>query len=368
MLQILIYVALFSLVGVLFTNAEKACADFNYGSSAGAMAGLENAFICPFDGLSQVVCREKYPLKSSKDIKPEHVSLVDVLFYILVGPKSKTDAFKWWLPLLKEPVDILLIADACPDGKEECDDGVSELLRDLRTATVSEKLDTGSGSGSIHPPKFHITRVNPWDRGYDVLSCKTRTGQRHGLELFPDKKYYFKFDTDTLIFPGRLQHFLSTLHAVHIGSSNAYKDIPIYFGAVQESGGSLLLCGNLPLTEHSGDTSKGGLCYGQGGAGYGLNKEGMRIASSVPLCTEEGNNNKETRDLTPEDTQTALSLYNYGNKTNIIHCGGFDSSELVNDRKMKNSITFHYIDKSWLQKHGHILLKHYHNPHNARGG
>lgn len=141
----------------------------------------------------------------------------------------------------------------------------------------------------------------------------------------------------------------------------------LYSHHTHHSGGSLLLCGNLPQTQVQGDTSKGGLCYAQGGAGYGLNNAGMRIAASASPCTEAGNANKETRDTSPEDTFTAMQIYNQGNKTNVIHCGGFDSSELVNDRKMRNSITFHYIDDGWLKKHGSVLLKHYHNPHNARG-
>jgi hypothetical protein len=211
-------------------SKEKPCADFNIGASVGAMAGLESSFVCPLDGVSRTSCREPFPVKDFKDIHAETVNLADVLFYVLVGPKSKTDAFKWWLPLLREPnVDILLVSDACEgaaDSTSECEDGVTQLLTDLRSSVGKERQAVNS---KLHSPTFHLARVNPWDKGYDVLSCKTRSGQREAYKRFPDKKFYFKFDTDTIIFPGRLQHFLQTLLAVHAGGQH-----PMYFGAVQE--------------------------------------------------------------------------------------------------------------------------------------
>lgn len=340
---------------------EKPCADFNYASSAGAMAGLENAFVCPFDGVAQVHCNERFPLKPITDIKATQVNLSDVLFYVLVGPKSKTDAFKWWLPLLRgaKNIDIALVADPCPEGKDTCNDGAASLMTDLQTASIMQPV---KGSGNMGASaNFTMLRVNACDVGYDVLSCKTRSGQRLAYAAFPKKLYYFKFDTDTLIFPGRLQHFLQTLDATHLGEKG-----PIYFGAVRESGGNLLLCGNLPYTKTSGDVTKGGLCYAQGGAGYGLNNRAMAVMAAAPPCTAELNNRKETRDTTPEDTFTALYMYKAA-AINVIHCGGFDSSEVVNERKLRNSITFHYIDSKWLQQHGPTVLKHYHHHNNARG-
>ena len=53
--------------------------------------------------------------------------------------------------------------------------------------------------------------------------------------------------------------------------------LPIYFGTVVESGMNLLLCGR--ETFGRGDLSKGGLCYGQGGAGYGLDNLAMKVMS-----------------------------------------------------------------------------------------
>jgi len=428
---------------------EKPCSDFNYAASAGAMAGLENTYVCPFDGVAQVYCNERFPIKSSANIKSTQVSLSDVLFYVLVGPKSKADAFKWWLPLLRGTVnaDIVLIADPCPDNKETCSDGAASLLTELRllmedtprrasdwVSTGGSLSGSGSGSGSnaaAHKgagvvANFVLLRVDACDVGYDVLSCKTRRGQRLAYTAFPHKLYYFKFDTDTIIFPGRLQHFLQTLDATHMGggiklpaanvSSEQNRNLrqvlgadtkiqerrheqeeemgqvenmnlnahtgrrastetndaatllpaPIYFGAVRESGGNLLLCGNLPYTKTSGDVQKGGLCYAQGGAGYGLNNRAMSIMAAAPPCTAELNSRKNTRDTTPEDTFTALHLFK-SVAINVIHCGGFDSSEVVNERKLRNSITFHYIDSKWLQQHGPTALKHYHHHNNARG-
>jgi len=366
--------------------AEKPCADFNYAASAGAMAGLENTFVCPFDGVAQVNCNERFPLKSSANIKATQVKLSEVLFYVLVGPKSKADAFKWWLPLLRGTanVDIALIADPCPESAETCNDGAAGLLAELKTLMEAGHPPQGNGSGSTAAPtgssvagsahkgirayaNFVLMRVNACDVGYDVLSCKTRSGQRLAYGAFPRKLYYFKFDTDTLIFPSRLQHFLQTLESTHLGGGfKAPSSLPIYFGAVRESGGNLLLCGNLASTKTSGDVTKGGLCYAQGGAGYGLNNHAMSIMAAAPPCTAVLNSRKETRDTTPEDTFTALHLYK-ASAINVIHCGGFDSSEVVDERKLRNSITFHYIDRKWLQQHGSTVLEHYHHHNNARG-
>ena len=444
---------LLMLVAAADDSKQKPCADFNYASSAGAIAGLEHAFVCPFDGVAQTHCSEHFPLKSAQDIKQKVLELSNVLFYVLVGPKSKVDAFKWWLPLLQGVVDIAIVADPCPKDNVDCDDSASHLVSELiehldhtyhgpptakesaraiATGMMSRDKDSDVKKSPSHVSKdrnitFTLLRVNKCDVGYDVLSCKLRTGQRLAYQRFPNKMYYFKFDTDTLIFPSRLQHFLQTLDTTHASggwkadpvvsthqsiaiqqqrslrsedmlltthrtseggtasgsrilapsdgglkrsSNNSHtqrsSNQPIYFGAVRESGGNLLLCGTIAVTKTHGDRSKGGLCYAQGGAGYGLNNRAMAIMAASPACTDELNQNKSTRDTTPEDAYTALRMYEVGG-INVIHCGGFDSSEVVNDRKLRNSITFHYIDSAWLRQHGATLLKHYHNHNNARG-
>lgn len=105
------------------------------------------------------------------------------------GPGSAADAFKWWLKLIKEPTDIVIVADPCGGQEDQCDDHPSRLNSELQKA--------------FPLVSFHLFRVHPTDVGYKILSCKLRTGAAGVLKLFPEKKYYFKIDTDTLVFPRR---------------------------------------------------------------------------------------------------------------------------------------------------------------------
>jgi len=156
-------------------------------------------------------------------------------------------------------------------------------------------------------------------------------------------------DTDSILFPRRFFQFLNTLESVSNSTLN-----PLYFGTVVESGMNLLLCGRFWVNE--GNVQKGGLCYGQGGAGYGLNNLAMEAMAGAPLCSS-----LDKPDETPEDVFTALRVYNIFRSV-VIHCGGFRSSELVGDQLFKQSISFHYIDHKWLRSHGSKLAHHYTNP------
>ena len=139
-------------------------------------------------------------------------------------------------------------------------------------------------------------------------------------------------------------NFLHTMHSV------TDQLLPTYFGTTIESGMTLLLCGR--DWSNAGNVAKGGLCYAQGGGGYGLNNVAMNALATAPNCTNPP-------DTSPEDTYTALRMYDVF-KTTVIHCGGFSSSELVSDIKMRNSISFHFIDAGWLRKHGQNLWNHAH--------
>jgi len=110
------------------------------------------------------------------------------------------------------------------------------------------------------------------------------------------------------------------------------------------------------LINNSGNVEKGGLCYGQGGAGYGLNNIAMKALIASPICSS-----LKTSDETPEDTFTGLTIYN-AYKVNVIHCGGFRSSELIGEQLFRHSISFHYIDHKWLRSHGNKVKAHYNLP------
>lgn len=315
-------------------STERQCADFNIGASRGALAGLQDIYTCPADGISRLMCFEEFPLRSVGEITSSSVGWEHVVFYLLVGPNSKTDAFYWWLPFVKVPFDIVIVGDSCSNNQETCDDHPSRIR-----AEAANKFPL---------IRFHIVRVNPPDNEYKYLSCKLRTGARKIYELFPDKKYYFKIDTDTIVFPKRFHNFIRTLDSV-VSSNSSH---PIYFGAIVESGMNLMLCGR--MTWERGNLTKGGLCYAQGGAGYGLNNIAMKTIASTPPCT------MENREEYPEDSFVAIRLWDVF-QISVIHCGGFSSSEIYTDFKAKTSITFHYIDANWLRGYGSALMKHAHS-------
>ena len=119
---------------------------------------------------------------------------------------------------------IIILLDACPGNQTTCHDNVYDLQAKL--------------NGSHKLLRSHIIRAHPSDKGYKVLSCKLRTGMRKIYEQFPNRKYYFKIDTDTILFPRRFFSFLNTLEA----TTDSIKT-PLYFGTIVESGMNLLLCG-----------------------------------------------------------------------------------------------------------------------------
>jgi hypothetical protein len=315
------------------------CADFNHAVYKGSIAQLQHAYVCPaLDGIAGTYCKDPFPTKNARDIFPSSLTWDDILFYILIGPRSNVDPLRWWLQFVKDKIDMVFVADACADGTTECADSAQNIVD-----TIAKEYPL------VHT---HLQRALPGDSGYNILSCKLRTGQKLIYTKFPDRKYYFKFDTDTILFPRRLLSFFHTIDAV---AENGHKS-PLYFGTMVESGIPQLLCKH--HTHGSAWTfpeKNASICYCQGGAGYGLSNPVMRHMAAAPSCAIQA-----PSDL-PEDLYTALEVYNNFNHTVPIHCGGFRSSELVNDEWFKQSISFHYIDAKWLRTHGHKLISHYHD-------
>ena len=371
---------------ILFTTGHprnRACLDFNTGAST------QGYFMCPRDdGVAGVVCTEAYPRRHEVVNKPQF-DLEEVLFYVLLGPKSKVDAFLWWLPLINARTNVVLVMDACKERNEKRIEPSLTLLHDadaydyiMRVSNSSTNnvsaMTTTSACDSIpramidalplrvrRRVSFHVVHVHPQDETYARLSCKVSTAMKEIYAGFPNKRYYLKIDTDTIVFPGRLVDFLSTLEAHHRGGAPTgqprQSNYPIYFGTVIESGGNLLLCGNHKKWRSYGDTSRGGLCYAQGGAGYGLNNLAMAAISKSPPChepTKGGMRIVEDEFIANEDAWVGVTMYALFNIT-VIHCGGFSSSELAPDQKLRSSITFHYIDANWLHSYGETALKHY---------
>jgi hypothetical protein len=225
---------------------NQSCSNFNEAAALSALVGIDDTFVCPADGIAGKLCTKPFSMKSPESVAPSNLQLSEVLFYVLVGPKSKVDAFKWWLRLVENPIDMVMISDPCEDANEirfytaenvsaaTCSDGVTDLRNQIAAEFPNVRL--------------HIARVRRDDVGYKILSCKVRSGALAIYRQFPDKKFYFKLDTDSIIFPRRLLHFMRTMDSV-ADTGHAY-----YFGTVEESGGGMLLCGtsgyNLSMNVH----------------------------------------------------------------------------------------------------------------------
>ncbi len=355
-------------------ETERACADYNYAAAAATMAGLDHVYVCPHDNIHQHHCKEKFPLKDPIDIKKSSINLHDLLFYMMVGPKSRLNVLKWWIRFLKKGAEIVLISDYCPDDVTSIDNskvgynnGQSTCLINLN-ATIAELTEVNKRV------RYHIVHVLKNDIGYNRLSCKLRTGIKAIYNKFPNKKYYFKIDTDTIVFPTRLIHFINVLDAVHNNNksyqtesqNNDDRDIHggkgLYFGTVVESGMNLLLCGR--DWKNTGNVQKGGLCYAQGGAGYGLNNVAMKTLSEAHECSQVNNIDDATAIQDEylitgyEDVFVGIMMWKMLNIT-VIHCSGFRSSELIDEMKAKQAITFHYIDENWLKGNGDNLVNNY---------
>lgn len=316
------------------SHHDKACADFNYGAKAAQAAGLLDPYICPRDGISQLVCDESYPLKNLDSITQSNLNWNDIVIFVLIGDVKKIDPFRWWIANTNFPIDIVLVGDVCNNetiyATPSCQDPLQDLLHQLRTTS--------------QPQRFHLVRAFAHDFGYKYLSCKLRTGAKLIYDMFPNKKYYFKVDADTILLPKRLLHFLQTLDSITNSDLQ-----PLYFGTTIETGIDLLLCGR--HWKKNGAVEKGGLCYAQGGAGYGLNNKAMSVLAESPQC------NPKKLDASPEDTYTGLRIYEFY-KSNVIHCGGFVSSGLMSEVRLRKGITFHHVDSVWLKRYGETL-KHY---------
>lgn len=341
------WLALFPVLSALddsFLVGRAICADFNHGVAEHRTDALKRPFICPQDGIAGKYCSDQFPMRKVEDIVQSDLRWDEVAFYILIGPKSNVDALLWWIQLVKEPIDMVFVADACRGQSSpvsgNCTDGASAIVD--RIAAEQTMVRT------------HLVRALPSDSGYSILSCKLRTGQKLVYNMFPDRKYYFKFDTDTILFPRRLMTFLNTIDSIALNGHNS----PLYFGTMVESGIPQLLCKHHAVgTKWKFEEEKASICYCQGGAGYGLSNILMKhMAHKVESCATTA-----PSDL-PEDLFTALEVYRNFNHTVPIHCGGFRSSELVADEWFRHSISFHYIDSAWLRRHGHKLITHYHSP------
>eukprot|EP01036_Dinobryon_divergens_P023668 gene23668-32041_t len=112
--------------------------------------------------------------------------------------------------------------------------------------------------------------------------------------------------------------------------------------------------------ENVGNEQKGGLCYGAGGAGYGLNNVAMKAvaqlaltkAASVPACAYPGPNYGP--DYSAEDFFIAFVMYRAFSNAVLLHCEGFRSGP-EEKSYIKKYISLHHISRNWVGSHNSSL-------------
>ena len=324
-------------------DLKRHCVDFNEIGRLSIQNGhsRDDLYVCPDVRQNMTgMCQEpfQFSVQPTSKLNWHSMKTDDVLLYIAVGAKylqKDVPALYWWLSLLdKEPPsqrvssDVVIIADSCKNDldtrseyaklkKGDCNDGALFLFNSL--------------SETFQSIRFHLTRVNYNHRMN--LAQKIYFGSKTVYNVFPDRKYYFKFDDDTVVFPLRLSSFLHTLEVGTGGGGMG--ETPLFFGTVHDK---------LPFT----------IDWAQGGSGYGMNNKAMRIfANSEPPTDHFGFGTAEDYFLWKSLALKSIQL---------IHCGGFFANT-VNDPKdwhFSNTLTFHRVKNGdWLQKYGELLILNY---------
>ncbi len=288
------------------------CSDFN--SLSKHLSSSPEAFnLCPDDGISNSnVCTDPIKTRAPADISYSVVPWKDIVIYILVQSKVvQTHSLLHWLQSFPEgeALTLAFVADHC--AEEPCNDHVSALAAQVETA---------------HKNRLKLTvrvvrALKDIDYGPARVACKALTGVRRLYEAFSDKKYFFKMNEDTVLFPQRLQQFLSTLHSVARADTD-----PLYFGSILHLFRGHTLCEDMGLEDNgSGNPTypnkRGWLageptCHAQGEA-YGFNQVAMRFLANVTLCTHGMD-----LESMQEDVYFGWKLYR-DLKVVPIHCGSF---------------------------------------------
>mmetsp|Transcript_33603 Transcript_33603/g.46001 ORF Transcript_33603/g.46001 Transcript_33603/m.46001 type:complete len:1161 (+) Transcript_33603:1-3483(+) len=325
---------------------KRHCVDFNDIGKMAVQNGhrSDDVYICPL--VQKVVkgtCQERLRLDPPpKDPPAYSMKSEDVLVYIAVGRKhlkSEVPAIFWWLSLLDKEnpsrrvtSEIVLIADSC---KEDTTSGADYSQLYSGNCTDNATLLQQSLIATFTTVRFYLTRIHAIHR--TNLALKFVYGAKSVYNSFPSKKYYFKVDDDTVVFPSRLASFLHTLEVGTAGGGMG--NTPLYFGTIHD---------RLPYT----------IDWAQGGSGYGMNNKAMRLfAYSEPPIDHFGFGTSEDYNLWRALSKEAVQL---------IHCGGFFANTVnnTNDWHFRNTITFHRIKSNdWLKRYSEVLITNYYtNP------
>ncbi len=305
------------------------CADFNELRSRSSLNGMEGAFQCPDDGISNSdYCTGKIHVRNTNDNIDRY--LIDwndiVIIFLVQSRQVQMHSLIWWIKRFPahKTLNLVIIADYCP---HPCVDHVASFGDHLMASfnhTIKLNLQVVRGLQDI-------------DHGVFRVACKTLTGFRKAYNLFPTKKYFFKINEDTVIFPDRFLNFVSSLNA----ATNAESE-PLYFGSILHMNRGVPLCDEMGVVSlesreptyprKNGHLDGIPICHAQGDAGYGMNRLAMEFFSNVTLCTL----NMDLESV-QEDTYFGWKLFRDLNVV-PIHCGAFRPSGLSDTVSKKDTV------------------------------
>jgi hypothetical protein len=307
------------------------CHDFNDIMAVSRQNG--SFYSCPKDGVrcTKPFHRSSLIGTSSSSEWKNFVSWNDMLIMIIYSTAKRNDVIYWWLnrfyPLPRNHLSLVIFANSC-HGNNPCVDAADKLKESLESRYSFIQAT--------------VVRGLQHDTGYLRLACKMLTCMLKTYNLFPNKKYYFKIDDDTVIVPHRLLQLVNSAH------SAISPQFPLYIGSILNDHRRFLLC-DVP----AGDRSRERLCYAQGGGGYILNHAAFKLFNNtVPNwpCTKDMD-----LERSDEDAYIALRLHKEQNVT-VVHCGGFIPHARQSELHFADAITFHHVNALWLKQHENITF------------
>lgn len=391
-------------------QAAIPCVSFNEGAAAAAREGILDVFTCAADEISLNRCADPMPVKEGQSIRPKQVTWSDVVIMVDAGSFSDTEALRWWVQMVTEPLTMVLIDAPCGgdlrglhtqhtdmEHSSECDRSVVHLKKMLLMTRKQLQI------AIVQPPVTALSDDPAYmgsQRTYRLLY-----GLLIASQLMSTKKFVFKLDADTILFPRRFFDFLSTLNTIVPVPLE-----PVYFGTLRKGGVETGAAsrvdtavdgpetnGSVPLEATpaaQGDdgsnmncgyssTARSTVCYADDASGFGLNTVALQVIEPVlrsalhlPPMPQRFENGIA---VAPVEVQfpvnsvgeliaSALKAFSTARNTtgvsntgrSVIHCGSFGASDLIaEDTGLHQTISFHYVETEWLKLNRHHLITHY---------
>ncbi len=357
---LLLLLLLLILIKSIYSKNKQNCYSFNAGLETyvnNTKANILNYYQCPdYDDIDSTACRYPMKTKNYNDINNNimnNITYSDIVFVMLIGGSRGRDrelVRHYWMDMIPKNIqlDIVLIADSCIRK----DDYLNHTCPDDDPANLFKNDLHAKHVDNNHTISI-IRTQGISDYGYMRLACKTLTGYQILHSMYPHKKYYLKVDDDTILFPKRLLHFLTTLHTITV------PDTLLYFGNMMNDHKLFLLCNDFSFNETSNDAvhrspvdneaNVTGICYAQGGI-YGFNNIALQSFLNTKLCIPGMD-----CEVVGENAYVAYKIYRE-TREYVIQCEGFQSQPEKNFyTRLQSAIAVHHISDHFLTTHMTVL-------------